>query len=257
MKGEAIIIYQKTGFVANITINRPDNGNAVDMELSQELADICTAINQDETVRVVVITAAGERHFSSGTDPALLAIMAQKQQMKLPSGTKAILGINQPVIAAINGDALGQGLELALACDLRVAAETAHLGLPQIISGLIPWDGGTQLLPRVVGRTKAAEMILTGKIISALEACEIGLVNRVVPSKELMPTVIEMAQAMSLRAPIALRHAKEAIRKGLELTLEQGLRLEADLYLLLQTTEDRIEGIKAFLERRQPKFKGK
>ena len=157
----------------------------------------------------------------------------------------------------INGDALGQGLELALACDLRIAAETAHFGFPQITSGFIPWDGGTQLLPRIIGRGKAIEMILTGETIGAPQAYEMGLINKVVSSKKLMPTVMETAQLISSKAPIALRHTKEAIRKGLELTLEQGLRLEADLYLLLQTTDDRIEGVKAFRERRQPQFKGK
>jgi len=183
--------------------------------------------------------------------------MAKEQRIELLSVTSSILSINQPVIGAINGDALGQGLEMALACDIRIAAETARLGLSQIASGFIPWDGGTQLLPRIVGKTKAAELIFTGETLDARQACEIGLVGKVLPAKELMPTVMEIAQAMSLKAPIALRHTKEAVHKGLDLTLEQGLRLEADLYLLLQTTEDRVEGIKAFLERRQPQFKGR
>lgn len=242
------LIYRKREFVGSITLNLPDSGNAITTRLSEELADVCASINSDEEIRVVTITGAG-KHFCVGTDLA--------RGTELPSTAKMIINIDRPVIAAINGDALGQGLELALACDLRIAAETAHFGLPQITSGFIPWDGGTQLLPRIVGRGKAMEMILLGKAINATQACEIGLVNKVIPLRELMPTVMEMATQLTSKAPIALRYAKEAIRKGLDLTLEQGLHLEADLYLLLQTTEDRIEGIKAFQERRPPQFKGK
>jgi enoyl-CoA hydratase len=252
------LIYQKTEFVGNITLNRPADGNTINAQLAQEFADICANINQDETVRVVTITGAGESYFCAGTDPTMLPSMAEeKQQANLPSVAKSIFDVNQPVIAAINGDALGQGLELALACDLRIAAAAAHFGLPQITSGVIPWDGGTQLLPRIVGRGKAMEMILMGETIDATQAYEIGLVNKVIPSKKLTATGAEMAREISLRAPISLRYAKEAIHKGLELTLEQGLHLEADLYFLLQTTEDRTEGIKAFLARRQPQFKAK
>jgi enoyl-CoA hydratase len=251
------LIYQKTEFVGNITINRPADSNAINIQLAQELTDVCASINQDEAVRVVTISGTGERYFCAGTDPSVFSSMAQGQQPNLPSIARPIANINQPVIAAINGDALGQGLELALACDLRIAADTARFGIPQIASGFIPWDGGTQLLPRTIGRGKAMEMILTGEIIDATQAYGIGLINKVVSPNELVPTVMEMAHTMSLKAPIALRHAKEATHKGLDLTLEQGLRLEADLYLLLQTTEDRIEGIKAFQNRRQPHFEGK
>jgi len=169
----------------------------------------------------------------------------------------AVAKLECPVIAAINGDALGQGFELALACDLRIAVETARLGLPQIVSGLIPWDGGTQRLPRLVGRAKAMEMVLLGESISAREAYRVGLVNKVVALEELSTVVANMVRVMASSAPLALKYAKEAIGKGLELTLEQGLRLEADLYLLLQTTADRTEGITAFRQKRQPEFKGK
>jgi enoyl-CoA hydratase/carnithine racemase len=245
------LVYEKGEFVGSITLDRPDSGNAISTRLSEELADVCANIISDEEIRVVTITGAGE-YFCLGTDLA-----HGEQEAEPPSIAKVIINIDRPVIAAVNGDALGQGLELALACDLRIAAETAHFGLPQITSGFIPSDGGTQLLPRIIGRGKATEMILTGEAINAAQAYETGLVNKVVSSKELMPTVMEMAHTLSLRAPIALRHAKEAVHKGLELTLEQGLRLEADLYLLLQTTADRIEGIKAFQERKTPQFKGK
>jgi enoyl-CoA hydratase len=243
------IIYEKKEFIASITLNRPDSGNAISAQLSHELADVCAHIKSDEEINVVIITGAG-KHFCLGTE-----LVEQKREP--PSVAKMILDIARPVIAAINGDALGQGLELALACDIRIAVETAHFGLPQISSGSIPWDGATQLLPRIVGRTKAMEMILLGEAIDAKLACETGLVNKVIPLKELMPTVMEMAKAMTARAPLSLRYAKEAVCQGLDLTLEQALHLEADLYHLLQTTEDRIEGIKAFRERRTAKFKGK
>lgn len=148
-------------------------------------------------------------------------------------------------------------MELALACDFRIAAETARLGLPQIASGLIPWDGGTQRLPRLVGRAKALEIILLGEPISAKEAYRVGLVNKVVKLVELPLAVANVAREMASGAPVAVKYAKEAVDKGLELTLEQGLRLEADLYSLLQTTQDRIEGIAAFREKRPPTFEGK
>ena len=252
------LIYQKTEFVGNITLNRPIDGNTINVQLAQELADICASINRDEAVRVVTITGAGEGYFCAGTDATLFPPVAQgKQQTNLPSVARSIFDVNQPVIAAINGDALGQGLELVLAWCLMKAACTAHFGLPQIISGFIPWDGGTQFLPRIIGRGKAMEMILTGETIDATQAYEIGLVNKVVLLKELTTIVAEIAREISSKAPISLRYAKEVIHKGLDLTLKQGLRLEADLYFLLQTTEDRTEGIKAFLERRQPQFQGK
>jgi enoyl-CoA hydratase/carnithine racemase len=243
------IIYEKKEFIASITLNSPDSGNAISTRLSQELAGLCASINSDEEIRVITITGAG-KHFCLGTELA-------EQKTEPHSVAKTILHIDRPVIAAINGDALGQGLELALACDLRIAADTSRFGLPQIASGSIPWDGGTQLLPRIVGRTKAMEIILLGEAIDATLACEIGLVNKVVPLRELMPTVMEMATKLSSGATLSLRYAKEAVCQGLDLTLDQGLHLEADLYHLLQTTEDRIEGIAAFQQRRTPKFKGK
>jgi enoyl-CoA hydratase/carnithine racemase len=157
---------------------------------------------------------------------------------------------------AVNGDALGQGLELVLAGDIRVASENATFGFPDTAFGLIPQDGGTQRLPPLVGKTKALEMLFTAEPIDVQEARRIGLVNKVVSQEELMPTVMGLATTMTSKGPIALRYAKEAVHKGLDLTLAQGLRLEADLYLLLQTTRDRTEGIRAFLEKRTPQFKG-
>jgi enoyl-CoA hydratase len=152
---------------------------------------------------------------------------------------------------------MGQGLELALACDIRIASETSYFGMPHIKSGLIPWDGGTQRLSRLVGRGKALEMILTGEIIDAQEALRIGLVHRVVPKKDLTEVTMKLAQEMASKGPIALRYTKEAVYKGMDMTLEQGLRLEADLYLLIHTSKDRSKGIQAFRAKRTPKFGGK
>jgi enoyl-CoA hydratase len=168
-----------------------------------------------------------------------------------------VAAIEKPVIAAVNGDALGPGLELALSCDIRLASDRAKFGFPEVAEGFIPAGGGTQRLPRIVGRGKALELILTAETITAKEALEIGLVSKIMPPKELFTQAGSLAKDIAAKGPIALRFIKEAVNKGLDLTLEQGLRLEADLYFLLHTTADRTEGITAFLEKRKPKFKGK
>lgn len=240
----AAIIYTEKDHVAQITLNRPGAGNTIDRQLARELEDVCYLISQDDNIYVVIITGAGERAFCAGGDSERLNVSA------------VVAGVDRPVIAAINGDALGQGLELALSCDIRIASHGARFGLPQVASGFIPGDGGTQRLPRLVGRSKALELILTAETIGAEEALEIGLVSKVVPQQKLTSEVEALAQAMASKAPVALRYVKEAVSKGLDLTLEQGLRLEADLYFLLHTTADRTEGIKAFLEKRPPRFKG-
>ena len=252
------LIYEKTGSIGMITINRPTVNNAINARLVDELTDICADINRDEETRVVIITGAGEKAFCVGIDLSEFSSLAGiDQRAKLLSVAAPVASLTSPAIAAINGDALAQGLELALACDLRVTAETAHFALPHIASGLIPWDGATQRLPRIVGKAKSMEMILTGESMDAIDAYKIGLVNKVVPPEKLIPIVTDLGQAMASKASLALKYAKEAIHEGLDLTLEQGLRLEADLYFLLQTTEDRTEGVRAFLEKRPPQFKGK
>jgi enoyl-CoA hydratase/carnithine racemase len=164
--------------------------------------------------------------------------------------------MEKPVIAAINGDAIGDGLELALSCDIRIAADTARFGLTQLESGAIPSDGGTQRLPRLIGKGKALELILTAETINATEALDIGLVSKLVPASELATEAETLVQGIATKAPISLRYVKEAVNKGMDMTMDQGLRLEADLYLLLHTTADRTEGITAFLEKRTPEFKG-
>ena len=243
------ILYTQKGHIACVTINRPEADNCIDQQLAQELEDICHQINQDDDIYVVIITGAGDKAFCCGTEPE----PAEHRY----SPANAIAGITRPVIAAINGDALGLGLELALSCDIRLASGKARFGLPQLTQGLIPADGGTQRLPRIIGKGKALELLFSAEPINAGEAFEIGLVNKVVPQGKLVSEVEALAKTIAAKGPIALRYIKEAVNKGLDMTLEQGLRLEADLYFLLHTAADRTEGIKAFLEKRPPRFKGR
>jgi enoyl-CoA hydratase/carnithine racemase len=237
------VLYNKDGHVAFVTLNRPDADNVINRQLAQEMEEVCAGINQDDDIYVVVITGAGDRAFCGGSEAGMNA-------------AAAVAGIDRPVIAAINGDAIGEGLELALSCDIRLASDKARFGLPQLAAGIIPMNGGTQRLPRLIGRGKAMELILTAGIISAGEALEIGLVTKVVPQQQLAAEAEALAKKMATQAPISLRYVKEAVNKGMDLTLEQGLRLEGDLYFLLHTTADRTEGITAFKEKRTPQFKG-
>ncbi len=241
------IIYTKKGHIAHIILNRPEANNAINQPLARELEEICGQINQDDDIYVVTLSGAGDA-FCSGSESGSAALRCHPAD--------AIASLDRPVIAAINGDALGQGLELALSCDIRLASARACFGLPQVAQGLIPMDGGTQRLPRIVGRGKALELLMTAATISAEEALEIGLVSRVVPPDKLSGEVEALAKNIATKGPVAVRYIKEAVNKGLDMTLEQGLRLEADLYFLLHTTTDRTEGIRAFLEKRPPQFKG-
>ena len=243
------ILYETKQGIGHITLNRPRASNAINSKLVSELEDVCQKIRDDCETTVVIITGAGRRVFSRGGD-----LRASKS---IGNAVKAVAELDRPLICAINGDCLDEGLELALACDIRIASESARFGLTQVAYGIIPCCGGTQLLPRLVGRGKALEMILMAEVIDAQEAYRIGLVNKVVPQKELMSKAEELASMIASGAPLAARYAKEAVGKGLDLTLEQGLRLEADLSFLIQTTEDRMEGIRAFLEKRQPRYLGR
>jgi len=249
--------YQKTETVLVITLPAVKGQNGM-AQLSSELRELCTAIAFDPSVRLIVLAGTRERSFVIGPDMVRPPSGKDEEAEALIGPVAEYIGkLDLPVIAAITGDAIGLGLELALACDLRIASEASRFGLPHVRTGLIPWDGGTQRLSRLVGGGKAMEMILTGEPIDAKEACRIGLINNAVPPGEVMPAVMDMAKKMSSKGPIALRYAKEAIYKGMDMTVEQGLRLEADLYLLLHTTQDRTEGIRAFQEKRRPQFEGK
>jgi enoyl-CoA hydratase len=255
------IRYEVADGLATITLARPEVHNAMNDVMRRELTERFTALASDDDVRVVVVTGTGERAFSAGADirefvepqpPARF-----REQRRRLDFRQAMDRCSQPIIAAIRGFALGGGLELALACDIRVAGDDAQLGLTEINLAIIPGGGGTQRLPRLVGRGKALEMILTGTRISAAEALRIGLVERVVPASEVLSQALALARTIADKAPVALRYAKEAVVKGLELPLADGLRLEGDLATLLRTTEDRVEGARAFLEKRKPRWQGR
>jgi len=244
---------QKCGYVLRIIFDRAAKGNIIDSAMARELKDTCLGVNSDENVRVVLITANG-KDFCIGSE---FEQFTPDQDINHYQVASAIGNIEKPVIVAIQGKCLGQGLELALACDIRLAAANAQFGFPGIARGFIPADGGTQRLPRIIGKGKALEMILTAIILDAGEAEVLGMVSKVCEVSSLAGEAEQLAIVMAKKAPVALRYVKEAVNKGLDLTQEQGLRLEADLYFLLHTTADRTEGINAFLEKRTPEFNGK
>lgn len=257
------VIYEKRDHIAFITMNRPEALNARNNKLRAELHASFQDADADPEVRVVVLTGTG-RAFCVGRDlkeaaanPPGSAIEARASRGVSTGDTRVLEALSKPVIAAINGLALGGGLELALCCDIRIAADTAQVGLPEASRGIMPGGGGTQRLPRLVGRAVALQLMFTGESISAQEAHRIGLVNTVVPADELMAAAEDMGRAIAARAPLSLRFIKEAVRKGLEMPLEGGLALEADLSTILSTSEDSKEGPRAFAEKRQPAWKGR
>ena len=234
--------------IATILLVRSRAKNRVNALLARELAEACAAVADDDAIRVVVLTGRGA-DFSVGWE-------LPERGQDLFRAADAVAGLRKPVVAAINGDCIGQGLELALACDLRVAVRRARLGLPQAAHGLLPWDGGTQRLPRLVGRPNALRLLLTGELVTADEALRMGLVHHVTDDDSLDRGVEELTLPLLDGAPVAAAYAKEAVTAGMDLTLAQGLRLEADLNILLHTTEDRSEGIRSFLKRRTPRYRG-
>jgi enoyl-CoA hydratase len=254
------IALEKKDHIATITLSRPRVLNAVDAQMAEELDDACRNIGQDEDIRAAIITGAGDRAFCAGGDLAQTSESPTSPVEAFPQIFEVgnmLAAVDRPVVAAINGYALGLGLCLAMASDIRIAAENALLGVPDLARGHLPLSGITQRLARLVGRGAALEMLLTAEPIDAREAYRLGLVSKVVPPAKLMPEAQALAQKIASKGPIALRFAKEAVGKGMDLTLDQGLRLEADLYFLLHTTQDRTEGVKAFQEKRTPTFKGK
>jgi enoyl-CoA hydratase len=247
--------------VALLTVNRPQKLNAMNYETMAELERVFSHLEADASVRAVIVNGEGEKAFIAGADIQELAretaTTGHRTALRGQAIFRSIETLGKPVIAAIHGFCLGGGLELALSCHVRVAAEGAKLGLPEVTLGAIPGYGGTQRLPRLIGRGLAAEMILTGDPIDAADALRIGLVNRVVPRESLLETADGIARRMVRNAPLALRHALLAIDQGLEVDLEKGLLLEATLFGILCGTEDLREGMTAFLEKRKAAFQGK
>jgi len=252
------VLVTKDGAVGIVQLNRPKVLNALNFEVMSELVSALEELDRESAVKVIILTGS-ERSFAAGAD---LAEMSQATPVDLVLGRRfelwdRIRKISKPIIAAVSGYCLGGGNELAMNCDLIVASETATFGQPEVNVGIIPGAGGTQRLPRVVGKYKAMEMILTGKSVSADEAYRIGLVNRVVPPESLMEEAKKIATDIALKPPISIRSAKEAILKAQDTTLEVGLEFERKAFYMLFATEDGKEGMKAFLEKRKPIFKGK
>ena len=251
--------YEVRGHIATITLNRPEAMNALDPETTATLDGLWRKIREDDQVRVVVVTGAGDRAFCAGADlkktmpPA--ESFAQLTFGKDAGGGKR-LTTDKPIIAAINGLALGGGLELAMTCDLRIAVDSARLGLTEVRIGSIPGAGGTQRLPRLVGLTNALMMLMTAEPISADEALRIGLVNRIVPRERLMDEVYAIAEQIAGNAPLAVRAVKRLAHQGLNTTLEAGLEAERFTMGVLRDSKDRIEGRRAFQEKRKPVYRG-
>lgn len=244
-----------------IVINRPDKLNALNAETIRELYSAFLSLRDEPVIKCVILTGSGDKAFVAGADIGELAKLDQASGkdyvLEGQELTKLIENYRKPVIAAINGYALGGGTELALACHIRIAAENAKLGQPEVKLGLIPGFGGTQRLARLVGKGKAMELILSGRMIDAQEALDIGLVNRVVPQSDLVSSCETFAGEMIANAPLALEYSIRAINEGLDKSLPEGLLLEADLFGTACSSEDSDEGTKAFLEKRKADFQGK
>jgi enoyl-CoA hydratase len=245
--------------IATVTVNRPDKLNALNAEAKAELKSLFSQLKTDTAIDVVVITGAGEKAFVAGTDIKELTVLNAETGKEFSSKGQEVFdlieNLGKPVIAAVNGYALGGGCELALACHIRIASENARFGQPEVNLGIIPGYGGTQRLARLIGRGRAMEMILTGNPIDAREALRIGLVNSVVALPELLPTALSLAKAISAKGQIAVRMALKAVNITQEATLSDGQQLEASLFGVCCDTADFKEGTSAFLEKRKPMFK--
>ena len=255
------LLVDRDGPVAVVTINRPRVLNALNSATLDELRRVALELKQDDGVRAIVVTGAGEKAFVAGADINELAVLSPADGREHALAGQHVFdlieNLGKPVIAAINGFALGGGCELAMACTLRFAADTAKLGQPEINLGLIPGYAGSQRLPRLVGRGRALEMLLTGAQITAEEAHRIGLVNKVVPAASLMTEARALAQTLATKAPVAVRYILEAVAGGLEMSFADAQDYEATLFGLVSTTDDMREGTRAFLEKRKAAFQGR
>jgi len=255
------VAYAKKGPTAYVTLNRPKVLNALNTKTWQDLKTAFEDAREDAAIRGVILTGAGDKAFIAGADISeltnLTAVEAEKSSAFGQSVLDLIENLGKPVIAAVNGFALGGGCETAMACTIRIAVENAKFGQPEVKLGLIPGGGGTQRLPRLVGKGRALQLILTGEMISAQEAYRIGLVNEVVPAANLIARAETILKQIFSNAPIAVKYSLEAVNKGLETSQAEGLSLEASLFGLCAGTEDKKEGTQAFLQKRAAKFQGR
>lgn len=254
------LLVDRDGAIAVLTINRPEKRNALSGQVRADLIAALDDLRDDDSVRVLVITGAGEKAFVAGADIAEFAERTPLQQRTVMTGRRVfdeIAAYSKPVIAMINGFCLGGGCELALGCDLRLAADSARFGQPEINLGIIPGGGGTQRLPRVVGMGQAMRLVLSGELIDAAEALRIGLVDVVHPAAELRERTLEFARGMAAKSPVALRMAKSAVRAAAEMPLAAGLQYETELFVTCFASDDKREGVAAFLEKRPAEFTGR
>jgi enoyl-CoA hydratase/carnithine racemase len=255
------ILLEKKNSIAYVTVNRPKLLNALNMATMEELRTAFTDVKNDPAIRVAILTGSGEKAFVAGADISELAqndaVTGKEYTHRGQSVLDLIENLGKPVIACINGFALGGGCEIAMACTIRLASQNAKLGQPEVKLGIIPGYGGTQRLPRLVGKGIAMQLVLTGEMISAEEAHRIGLVNEVTAPADLIPRAEAIANKIIANAPLAIQYAMEAVNRGLELTLPDALYLEATLFAVCCATEDKKEGTAAFLEKRAAQFKGK
>jgi len=255
-----LVLEEKHGRISVLTLNRPEKRNALNGALRGAFLGALDKAARDTDVRAIIVTGAGDKAFVAGADIAEFegrTPVDQYRVMKEPSIYEAVERVAKPVIAAVNGYCLGGGMELALACDIRLASTSARFGQPEVNLGIIPGGGGTQRLPRIVGLGAALRLILSGEMIDAQEALRLGLVEVVVPPEELMARASKLAEEIATKSPVAVAAAKEATRAAMSLALSEGLKLETALFQLCFASEDKVEGVRAFLEKRAANFPGR
>jgi len=255
------VVYEKKGPIAYVTLNRPKVLNALNNATINELRTAFEDVRDDSAIRGVILTGAGDKAFAAGADIAEIAnntvVEAEAATRRGQALTDLIENLGKPVIAAVNGFALGGGCEMAMACAMRIAAESAKFGQPEVKLGVMPGYGGTQRMPRLIGRGQALKLILSGEIIDAAEAYRIGLVDELVPAAQLIERAETVLKKIIANAPLSVKYALEAVNKGLETSVAEGLLIEASLFAVCASTDDKKEGTSAFLEKRVPKFQGK